>query len=135
MKSLCALAAGLALSSVIAGCGHSPTPRYSDADIAEFNAPIECTNTEECERLWRRAQAWVVEQSGFKVQIATNSIIQTFNAPSYSTGWAFTVVRSPISKTTERFVVSPSCGDAPLCRKSKYEMVAAFHATLRPLKD
>ena len=117
------------------GCAHRPPPVYTEAQTFEYNSPIDCASSDECERLWRGAQAWVVQHSAFKIQVATNSIIQTFNPPTYSTGWAFQVVRTPITKATERISISPNCGEVPLCRGTKYELVAAFHATLRKLKE
>lgn len=120
----------------LAGCGlpaKAPSSMTS-AEVAEYNTPIDCDGAEECGLLWRRAQAWVVQNSGFKIQIATDAIVETYNPPTYSTRWAFRITRTPITKTRERIQVEPNCGEVPLCSRRKDSMVAAFNAYLRSAK-
>jgi hypothetical protein len=65
----------------------------------------KCFNDKECERKWDAAQAWVVTHAAYKTQVATSSLIETYNAPNSSTGIAVRVVKEPIGDNGYRFLV------------------------------
>lgn len=59
----------------------------SDADQRAALEPLLCTGASQCAMLWRAAHVWVIGASGFKIQIATDAIIQTYSPPDYSMRW------------------------------------------------
>ena len=124
----------LAAAACLFGCAARQPPSMTATEVAEYNNPVECTGAEECALLWRRAQAWVAQNSGFKIQVATEMVLETFSAPNYSMRWAFRAVRQPMGKNSERIIIEPSCGQAPLCTRSRDSLVAAFNAYVRAAK-
>lgn len=124
MTILCALLAALA------GCA-ARGPDLSESQRAELERPLDCDGAEACSKLWRRAQIWVAENAGYKIQVATDAVIETFNATSGSTRFAMRVVRIPRAGTREELQLSLSCGDFPLCGISKEKMAIRFKRELR----
>lgn len=124
-----------ALAAMLTGCVMPPTMQtaapYEQWEMDEANKPVECVGAAQCAAVWRAAQVWVINNSGFKIQVVSDAIIQTYNAPNYSTNWAFTVTREPRGGDVERLFIVPSCGAAPLCRLSGWRMTARFNQAMR----
>ena len=129
----CALLA-LVAAATLTGCAAAlvgPRPPVEPWEMDEASAPVECTGPIQCNTAWRAAQAWVVNNSGYKVQVVSDAIIQTYNAPAYSQSYAFTVTREPRGEGVERLFIVPSCGQAPLCALSSWRMSARFNRAMR----
>jgi len=126
-------AASLALAAAaMAGCAVNKPPPASEAQIREYNTPLVCEGKDQCDLYWRKAQAWVLMNAGYKLQMATDMVIETFSAKQYySTGWAMRVTRIPATKTQDRLVLEPSCGQAPICRGDYFTLVSDFNAYVR----
>ena len=114
----------------VVGCATRKEP-LSDYDLAELAEPLECKGVVECGRLWRKAQAWVVQNAGYKIQSATDAYLQTYNAQSYSSNWAMQLTRMPIGPDTERINLDPSCGPTPLCKEDSSLIIARFRRQMR----
>lgn len=117
------LAAATAIA--LGGCA-SRAPELSPSQAEELNRPLTCEGAEACGKLWRRAQIWVSENAGYKIQVATDAIIETYNAPTYSSTWAMKLVRLPREGAKEEFRISMSCGQVPLCGASAEKMIIRF---------
>lgn len=127
----CAAAAAAAL----VGCGSMRQPAPPQ-DIIDAGVSVACFGQEECSRLWRRAQAWVVQNAGMKIQTATDAVIKTFNPPLYSTVWGFQVLRVPGAVTGEELLeLRVTCGAAPICREHPASMIASFNRYIRAGKS
>jgi hypothetical protein len=98
----------------------------SDADIADAKAPLICEGREQCDRWWRTAQVWVVRNAGYKVQIATDAIIETYNPTRHGNGWAFQVTRSPEADGRELIEAKAICGTPAACTPAYESVVADF---------
>lgn len=103
----------------------------SPSQREEFEQPLQCKGAEACSKLWRLAQIWVAENAGYKIQLATDAVIETYNATSYSTRWAMRVVRIPKVGDVEQIELTPSCGDAPICGVSAEKLIIRFKRALR----
>jgi hypothetical protein len=114
----------------VSGCA-APVYVLSDEERQQLAQPVECRGAEPCSALWRRVQAWVARNSGYKIQTASDAIVQTFNAQDYSTSWAMQVVREPVGNGVERLSFSASCGRAPICGQSADQVRARFHREMR----
>lgn len=121
------------IAAAAAGCAvpQRPQPVYSAAEAADRYTPPECDGAEACAQMWRAAQAWVATNSGFKLQVVTDAVLETYNPPPYSQRWAYRVVREQAGGTKERLIVTPSCGQAPVCRESADDMRANFNRAIR----
>ena len=122
--------AAVAALAVVGGCA-SRSPPLSVSQYVEYAKPLECKGADECTRLWRRAQVWVAQNAGFKIQVATDAIIETYNAPIYSNQWAMRVVRIPKSDGVEEIDLTPNCGQVPLCTISPEKLIVRFKRDLR----
>ena len=85
----------------------TPTTEESKA----LQTPVTCVGRDECDRAWRKATAWIIERSGWKVQVATDSLLQTFGPGREAVTMAFTLTRKPLAEGWEELVLSPSCNE------------------------
>lgn len=131
MKLMMAAAAAVTL----AGCVSPQMMQQAEAvepwETEEANLPVECKGAAQCATVWRAAQVWVANNSGFKMQVVSDAIIQTYNAPNYSQRYAFQVTREPRGGDLDRILIVPSCGGAPMCRLSPWRMSARFNRAMR----
>jgi hypothetical protein len=103
--------------------------RHPMADEFQRTIP-KCFNDRECERKWAAAQAWIVKRAAYKIQVATSSLIETYNPPSGSTGIAARVVKEPISDNGYQFIVSVWCGNIFGCRPDSWDAAIDFNRTI-----
>tara|TARA_B100001105_G_scaffold253676_1_gene247718 strand:+ start:1677 stop:2093 length:417 start_codon:yes stop_codon:yes gene_type:complete len=120
-----------ALALTLVACATGPTLQERLAELTPEErqaalAPLICDDPVTCAKYWRRAQAWIIGNSGMKVQTATEMQISTFNALSYSTVWAYTARREPLEGAKERIWLTPSCGQTPLCGDNPYRLILDF---------
>lgn len=119
----------LVLCLALAGCA-GPQKRYlSEADAAEYNNTPECRGEVECQRMWRRAQAWVATYGDMKIQTISDAIIETYNPKSYDPKWHFRVLRVPSGTGADRIELTATC--AGFCQKSPAQRVAEFNRYIR----
>ena len=124
------IVAGAAIA-ILAGCASPSTNDLTPDDVAQLQEPLECQGKAACDLMWRRAQLWVAQHSGYKIQLATDVIIETHNARDYSLRWAMRVIRDPITAERDRISLIPSCGNAPLCSGSASKLDAEFRRDMR----
>ena len=77
---------GLILSVFVAGCSTAtPAPQVAVA-------PITCST--DCAAKWSRAVAWVAQNSQYKIQTQTDSLIQTMGPLDSDPAPAFTITKA-----------------------------------------
>jgi hypothetical protein len=109
----------------------SATTQTRQPMVDEFQRTIpKCFNDKECERKWAAAQAWVVTRAAYKIQVATSSLVETYNAASGSTGIAVRVVKEPISDNGYKFIVSVWCGNIFGCQPDSWDAAIDFNRTI-----
>jgi hypothetical protein len=109
----------------------SATTQTRQPMVDEFQRTIpNCFNDKECERKWAAAQAWVVKRAAYKIQVATSSLIETYNAASGSTGIAARVVKEPIGDNGYQFIVSVWCGNVFGCQPDSWDAAIDFNRTI-----
>lgn len=119
------LFAVLAVFSLIALTGCKTIPA-SSADVQIAQTPLICDGKDACDKMWKKASYWISTNSGYKIQSANDAVIQTYNAPNYSTTWAFQVSREPLDGAKERIWFGPSCGRVPACQEDPVTITARF---------
>lgn len=78
MKKLFVLTMAAAVMAALVGCAAPADPaRAAKLQEAREGAP-RCTGDKDCAAKWDAAQLWVVKNAGFKIQNATNVLIQTY---------------------------------------------------------
>jgi hypothetical protein len=123
----CILLAFMALISAM-GCA-SPDSTQNVSPEA-LQAPI-CQSTAQCNDAWRRAQVWVATHGGYKIQTATDSVIQTFGPGGSSPELAFLVTREPLEAGREQIVMHASCDNFIGCIPKPTEAIANFNAYVK----
>lgn len=114
--------------SMILGSATTQT-RHPMADEFQRTIP-KCFNDRECERKWAAAQAWVANRTAYKIQVATSSLIETYNPPSGSTSIAARVVKEPIGDNGYQFIVSVWCGNIFGCQPDSWAAAIDFNRTI-----
>ena len=82
------------------------------ANQAQYQAKLEqfhktvpvCSSEKECTVKWEAAQLWVTKNTGYKIQVATSVLIETYNSVD-STSIAARVTREPLGNGRYKFVV------------------------------
>lgn len=122
----------LALTCALVLMGCAAPPRYlTDEELYQVNTDVECDGAEACARMWRSAQAWIARNSGYRLRLATDAVLETYPPPPYSLSWGYQVFREPLPSGKERIVARPTCGPAPLCKGDAATALAEFNRALR----
>lgn len=117
-RSLC-IVAGL-----LSGCGPMPT---ANEPMGTASAdPVLCVGKPQCDIYWQRAQAWVANNSEYRVQTVTDTVIETQGPQPARTGWAFRVTRVPDDKDGARIYILATCANAFGCSPASSDTVTAF---------
>lgn len=117
------------MAAVLSGCA-SRQPQLSPSQLDELSRPVTCSGAERCGKLWRRVQIWVAENAGYKIQVATDAVIETYSAPAYATSWAMRATRVPREGDLEEVKIEFSCGQVPLCSPPRDRMELRFKRDL-----
>jgi hypothetical protein len=113
----------------LAGCATQPA--VTADEIAEANVPLTCDSDAQCTLYWRRAQAWVAINSRMKIQLATDTVIETYNPVNHDPVYAFRFVRTPQSAGPERIMVYVACGNMIGCPEPKERVVIRLKRYVR----
>jgi len=77
---------------------------------AKENAIVICKDKATCSKVFALAQIYVQQNADQKIQVATDTIIETYN-PTEGGKAAITVIKIPRSGSTEVVQIKPSCKD------------------------
>ncbi len=98
---------------------------------AERTAWVQCADKAMCSKVFALAQIYVTRHSNQKIQVATDTIIETYN-PTEPGNVGISVTKTPRQGTTEVVTISASCKDsnygsyASFCRGKRTEIYAGF---------
>ncbi|ELI7923492.1 hypothetical protein ACQ26G_004349 [Yersinia enterocolitica] len=123
-KILLILTTAMALSGCSSQFDSSP---LGDPSLkAEVEAPLICNGEKECNLFWQRAQFWVANNSAWKIETATDTLISTHNSQPDRADLAYQVTRLPNPDGTARIYIKPFCANMFGCRPKPYEAIVAF---------
>jgi hypothetical protein len=106
----------------------SPALVTALAPAAGYATGVECDATT-CKERWERAQIWVAKHSMFKIQTATDVLIQTFGTQN-DVRYTFSVTKEPLGGGKYRIVAEVVCGswNIHMCRPPEMpELRTAIH--------
>ena len=121
----------LVLCAALTGCA-LPPPQQLSADEQNALEPVICYEAKHCDAMWGRAQIWVANNAGYKIQLANDSVIQThgpFRGDVF--GLAFTVTKSPRGKGFYEIDSRAACGSTTTCAPDPKKERAALHMHLK----
>ena len=122
-------ASQLLVALALGACASKPTP--SVADIGDATEPLVCEGPAQCQAAWRLAQLWVVSNSGLKIQLATDVVIQTLPGDQFTTLRNYTITRRPIDAQRESITFASACQNIVGCRGNEIEIAANFKRYIR----
>lgn len=97
---------------LVAGCASTST--LSPAQQKKALAPISCKDGPSCDILWQRSQAWIANNSHWRIQMLSDSLLQTYG-PGNDPYLAFTVIREKKQDGGADIVIAARCGNALGC--------------------
>lgn len=112
------------------GCATAPQKQLSDAELRDLE-PVVCESEVACQKAWQRAQLWIVNNSSYKIQIANDVVIQTFNPTQSSVRSGFTVTKEPVSGDKQAIKMRSYCDNMFGCRPTHTELLLSFNRYLR----
>lgn len=124
------------LAISITGCAREYVNPYLDGEhsvkagnTTESTIPVSCKNKADCDAKWQKAQAWVVTNGVWKIELSNDSIIQT-HGPANSIDNAFTVTRMNNADGSGKIDIRARCGNLFGCTPTKQEHERAFRNAL-----
>ncbi|MHB1174069.1 MAG: hypothetical protein ACYCZJ_02955 [Sulfuriferula sp.] len=114
----------------LTGCATNQSPEML-AKQAEFNRTIPiCTDEKDCNAKWEAAQLWVIHNAAFKIQTATNVLIETYNATDSTPSIAARVTKEPMGGGKYQFIVSVWCDNIFGCQPNSWDAALNFNRTV-----
>lgn len=99
-----------------------------------FNSTIPvCHSEQECAAKWGAAQIWVAQNCGMKIQICTDSIIETYNSTSMRL--AARVIKEPAGGGTYRILIRTWCGNIFGCSPNAWNAAINFNRYVGSLNE
>src|SRR5215218_5815729 len=93
--------------------------------------PVLCIDKAQCDVYWQRAQAWVANNSAYRLQTVTDTVIETSGPLPGRSGLAFRVTKVPDDKDGARIFAVPVCSNAFGCSPAPMDAVKAFKQFVR----
>ena len=110
-------------AAALPGCVQTPIAVEPPATSAE---PVLCVDRSQCDVYWQRAQAWVANNSVYRLQTITDTVLETAGPQTARTGLAFRITRVPDNQEGARIYVMAACGNSMVCNPPPSEAVTAF---------
>lgn len=118
----------------LCGCAVSPEMQQLQRDVAEHMPTCNMDIPKQCTAMWEAAQVWVVQNSAFKLQIATDVILETYAPPEYDGGLAVRVVKEPTGPGSYRFNTTVYCNNLLACHSNQWVALRAFQQYVTGVK-
>ncbi|MEZ0604960.1 hypothetical protein ACAX43_22755 [Paraburkholderia sp. IW21] len=112
-----------------AGCS---TQGQVDPDVMQIaTTPLTCSTKAECDVWWQRAQTWVTSHSKYKVESATDTLIQTGGPDGGKRALAYQITRTPNPDGTATIGFAAHCDGSLGCKPNPWEAGADFKEFVR----
>jgi len=119
---------GSVLALIGSGCA-TVTPEQK----AKWNETVPvCYSDSDCKAKWAAARQWVQNNSGYKIQIYSDDLIETYNPQQYDPKIAVSVSKNPVGKSEDGeqinvIAVKITCGNIFGCLPSVNESILSFN--------
>lgn len=131
-----ALMAGALLSGSLSGCATKPpSPEIQALQAQELQAlraqleqttPV-CLDEKDCKAKWEAAQIWIVRHAGYKLQITTDVLLQTYNATDASRSIAVQATKESLGGGKYKILVNVSCDNIFGCVPNQWDAALDFN--------
>lgn len=92
----------------------------------EALAPLLCSSKPQCDLYWQRAQAWLVVNGAFRIQLANDTVIQTYGPLPNGGALAYRVTKLPTTLESARIVINGNCDNMLGCNPNLMEAAVSF---------
>lgn len=113
------------IAGLLAGCGSMPMATEATANRASAD-PVLCVDKAQCDIFWQRAQAWVANNSEYRLQMVTDTVIETQGPFAGRPGLAFRITRVPDNKDGASIYIPAVCGSAFACSPASSDAIVSF---------
>lgn len=120
-------AVGLCFAGLLIGCASTGSSIHTALAPAIESGVTEADCDTTCSEQWQRAQLWLAKHSKWKIQTATDAIIQTFNPTGYDPSYGFSVTKEPLGGGRYRITMELACGNPFGCSPKSEDVRAAFY--------
>ncbi len=119
----------------LSGCATlSPTAKTKIDEAAAAGSELVCEGPA-CTEAWSRAQFWIHQHSRMKLQVATDTVLETYN-PAGIVAYGFSIAKEPLGENKFRITVRLVCGNMFGCTPpSPTEAQNAFFHYLKTGQD
>lgn len=108
------------------------TPAPSAATQAAARKTLNCANSAQCDLYWKRAQIWIAQNSRYRVQSVTDTVLTTHGPSSnMSAALAFQIIKIPAAGGSAQITIDANCYLPDQCRPHPIEAIAAFKGFVR----
>jgi uncharacterized protein YaiE (UPF0345 family) len=111
------------------GCATQPTA--SPETLAVAKQPLICEGKEQCDLYWQRAQFYVNSHSRFKIQLANDSVIQTYSPTGGVTDLGYNISKEPLQGGNARLWVKAWCDNMFGCFPDTWSEIAKVKRYVR----
>lgn len=130
-RSIClAFSTSVLVAAVLSGCAIAPTAetQAKQAELAS-TTPV-CASDADCKAKWDAAQLWIAHNAGYKLQTATDVLLETYNSVGGSPDIAVQVTKEPMGGGKYKIVVSVSCDNIFGCVPNQWDAALDFNKTV-----
>lgn len=113
----------LCYTILLAGCATGSKLTLEQQNAAK--EPLLCSTKQDCDLMWQRAQAWVANNSHWRIQIATDTLIQTYG-PGNDAYSAYTITKELNKENGARIRVTAKCGNQFGCVPAQIDSIYFF---------
>src|SRR3954468_20101955 len=125
LSVLCVTAAAVAATA----CS---TQGQVDPDVMQIaTTPLTCSSKAECDLWWQRAQTWVANNSKYKIEAATSTLIQTAGPDGGKRALAYQITRTANPDGTATIGFAAHCDGSLGCKPNPWEAGADFKQYVR----
>ena len=97
---------------------------------SEAHTPLTCANKAQCDIYWSRVQIWVSQNSFFRIQTVTDTILNTYGPDQYN-HIMYQISRIPNEDGSARIKINAGCDIQTLCEKQVYLDVISLKSFVR----
>ena len=114
----------LSFAVLLAAC--ASTGGDDPSQNAQAAEPLGCVDRVQCDLYWQRARVWISSNSYYRVQLSSDSVIETYGPIAGRMELAFRVLKIPDGAGGARITVTATCGNVFRCSPTVTDAIVTF---------
>lgn len=113
----------------LAGC--TIKKGFTPGQLAEIEkSRPRCTSDVQCRVMWTRARQWLIANTSYKIQTATDDMLETYNGGRSDTGLAIRVTKDAQPDGSYTFDAIVGCNNFIACDRDLFDVRRSFNTAL-----